>query len=570
MATRASGAETWLTLNNVPLSFKRGDENLDAQAKEYHPNHLKVTPAAPIGLEVVVDDEVLKSEWAGYWIWKPPGFAGLYRLRVKAPDHRTRTALVRVLPGQMNYRRYVQMLEDISEISVDLLFSLNSPAGEKANLASLRRRPSAFREYEFIKPMIRDLATIISHIRRSPYRTLAQRTEKRLLTEIYHLSGELAPVMGPAWALPDVVAQSLGIGQLPAEWLSRENVLTFDVYENRLLKHFLWRQLLSRISDIQDKATQEITRRKQQREIKLRQGWQDDEMPQIEKLQKIKNDCLSMTRQCIAWGSEPFLRDVGLLTIGTRPTQVLQKHPYYSRFFRLYLGFQQELALSLNIERYITSLSLRRMSQLYETWSVFKLTHLLLHILSQAGYRVVSSSGFFDVKEDGFTFDVRRNAGIELAKNGLKVRIVYEPVYQSQRRVGSGLVSRGRSQLSPDLAVEAWDGDEARSVLVFDAKFRASEEEGRRVYWEKDRDKMDRYANSILWKPPNPRQRPRRIVSSAYILYPGDVLEHDSHYPEVGALPFVPEMEKPREFARVVVQLLRYAGLLTSGSMRKP
>jgi hypothetical protein len=222
MATRASGAESWLTLNEVPLSFKRGDENLDAQAKEYRLNHLKVTPAAPVGLQILIDGEVLKSEWAGYWSWEPRGFAGLYELRVQAPGHRTRTALVRVLPGQMNYRRYVQMLEDISEISVDLLFALNSPAGEKANLASLGERTSAFREYELIKPMMRDLARIIADIRRSPYRTLAQQSEKRLLTEIYHFSGELVPMAGPAWALPDAMATSLGVGQLPAEWLSRE------------------------------------------------------------------------------------------------------------------------------------------------------------------------------------------------------------------------------------------------------------------------------------------------------------------------------------------------------------
>jgi len=76
-----------LTLNGVPLSFKRGDENLDAQAKEYKTNHLKVTPAAPVGLDILVDEVPLRSEWAGYWTWKPPGFAGLYQLQVKAPGH---------------------------------------------------------------------------------------------------------------------------------------------------------------------------------------------------------------------------------------------------------------------------------------------------------------------------------------------------------------------------------------------------------------------------------------------------------------------------------------------------
>jgi len=563
MVTRVSGAESWLLLNDAPLSFRPGDENLDAKAVEYGRNYLRITSVAPPYLEIVIDDEILQTERYGYWIWQPRGFAGLYKLQVRAPNHRTRTALVRVLPSKLSYRRYIQMLEDISAISEDLLFALNSPAAEKATFTSSGERPpSAFREYELVKHIVHDLAIVMSHIRRSPYRTLAQKTEKRLLHEIHQFSSDLVLMPGPTWRLPDVMVGSWGAKQLPAEWLVQENVLTYDVYENRLLKHFLWHQLLARVISIQDQATNEIERRKRQRETKLRQGWDDDETPKINELERIKSECQAMARQCIAWGSEPFLQTVSHLTIGARPTQVLQKHPHYSRFYRIYLHFQQELGLSLNIERYVTYLSLNKMSQLYETWSVFQLTHLILGILTQAGYRVVSSRGFFEVQEEGFTFDVQRNAGIELAKDGLQVRIIYEPVYKPEHRVRFGLVSRGLGQLTPDLAVEVWHEGEVHDVLIFDAKYRSKEDGDRQVYLEEDRDKMDRYANSIRWKTREPRPRLRRAVSSAYILYPGNVLEHDSYDPEVGALPLIPQMTQPRELGQVVVQLLRSARLL--------
>ena len=54
-------------------------------------------------------------------------------------------------------------------------------------------------------------------------------------------------------------------------------------------------------------------------------------------------------------------------------------------------------------------------------------------------------------------------------------------------------------------------------------------------------------------------------MSSAYILYPGEVLVHDEDYPEVGALPVVPGEVLSGQVQRVLVDLLENGGVLAGG-----
>ena len=243
------------------------------------------------------------------------------------------------------------------------------------------------------------------------------------------------------------------------------------------------------------------------------------------------------------------------------PLFVLQKHPHYSRFYRIYLRFQQELRLSLENDRYLTTLSLRKMSELYETWSVFQLTHLILGLLGQAGYRIISGNGFFEVRDDQFHLEVSRDAAIELAKDDVRVAIRYEPTYPPVNSVSSGLVSAAPYQLKPDMAIESWQNGQVVSVLIFDAKYRTMSEGASQTYREEDITKMDHYFNTIRWKPQNSRQRPQRVVSSAYILYPGNVLEHDGNEPEVGALPLIPQGIPSARATSVLSDILKHAYL---------
>ena len=132
MVTPASGADTWLQINGQPLSFHPGEDNLAAGALEFEDNELQVTVYAPRGIEIWIEGERLRSAYAGYWLWRPKAFAGLYEITIQIPGQEAHTATVRVLPGQLSLERYEQMLDDISAISEDLLYQLHAPAFERA------------------------------------------------------------------------------------------------------------------------------------------------------------------------------------------------------------------------------------------------------------------------------------------------------------------------------------------------------------------------------------------------------------------------------------------------------
>jgi predicted component of viral defense system (DUF524 family) len=99
-------------------------------------------------------------------------------------------------------------------------------------------------------------------------------------------------------------------------------------------------------------------------------------------------------------------------------------------------------------------------------------------------------------------------------------------------------------------------------LIVFDAKYRSEMEEGRQIFLREDVEKMDHYFRRLRWKTNDPRQRPRAIVSSAYVLYPGDVLEYDVERPESGALPLVPATENPRLMIQALLQIVKSSGVI--------
>jgi len=539
----ASGADSWLTINNQPLSFHSENDNLQVNAKEAERNFIRITKNAPDNLEIWVDDEQLETERYGFWYWRPKSFAGLYHFTVIVPNHQTESTFVRVLPSRMSYERYEQMLGDIQSISEDLLFQLQSPSSERLTPHNQSYSSSSLREYKLIKAVYPELADVVSHIRRDPHSQLTNHTQSELIHQVKRFSSEVIPIPGPFVQLPQEVASETMVTVLPQLWLVEEHTLTHDTYENRLLKHFLWRRLLPRLISIQEKAKAEIDKRRESQKIKQFQGWADDEAEKIQKLEGVVLDCQDLFQQCIAWGSETFLKDVKMVFQCQQPSQILQKHPYYKRFYRVLLRFQKELGVNLDADRYTAELSIRKLSEIYETWSVFIVANATMVFLRKAGYQIISSNGFFTVRDDLFQFEVDRTAAVELLKGNRKILIRYEPVYAPACKVVEGLVSKGQRQRTPDLSVELMEFNKTLGVLIFDAKYRTEKEGNELTFLDEDLNKMREYRDTIVWKRRND-SRLRPIVRSAYILYPGDVLEHDPDYPDIGALPLKPKMEK--------------------------
>jgi predicted component of viral defense system (DUF524 family) len=567
MDIQASGVDTWLLLNRKPLHF-HAEEDTMAEAIEDHKNTLQVTRSAPRDISISVDNEEIQTYYAGRWDWYPKDYAGLYLLEVSAPGYPLYTAKVRVWPKKLSQERYEVMLTEISEIAADLLFSINSPAREQVVTRTRQERPSALRDYHLIQPLIYKLRNVLPQIRRNPLLALQEHDEQRLLYEIHQFSGAVRPLPGPTIVLPEKVASITGLHYLPERWSVQESALTYDVYENRLLKHFIGQQLLPRLNNIRTKARAEIKRREQERELKWKMNWHDDETSKIEGLEDVIEECQKMTKWCVAWKNELFLTAVKSVVTPGRATQFLLKNPFYSRFYRLYLDFQRELKLSLDTEKYITSLSLRKMSELYEFWSVFQATQIIIDLLQANNYHITSQR-FYTLEQDHFQFDVKKRvAGIILTKNEWRVEIKYEPLYPKFEEGMDGLVSTDYGRLTPDMGIEIYYRDKVRHVIIFDAKYRYKQiGDGSFQPLEENLGKMGKYRSKICYKgddPQNPRQRPQKVVTSSYILYPGTYLEHDRYEPEVGALPLVPTMAQDERLRveKAIKDILWFAELL--------
>lgn len=580
MTTSISGADTWLTLNNTPLSFQDTSENLDAQVIECNSESadgsiIQVTPLAPYGLKIFVEGKQLQTAYAGYWEWRPPrGFAGLCKLHVITPEYPELVAKIRVLPEKLSFERHKVMLSDLSKIAVDLLIRMNSWASETYELQIRDQEVSPLRDYELVKEIMRQLEEVIFHISLNPHRELQEHSVQQLFHEVVRFSSETVPIPGNMLAIPTRFAEVCNFRELPEAWSVQQKTLTYDVYENRLLKQFVQHQLVSKLNFLHERAKSELQRQEQNFKVAHMKGYSTDKLLQeIESLKQVIVDSQQMRRKCINWAGEAFLRSVQPLQMQGKATQILLKSPFYNLFFQLYLRFQQELKISLDIDHYLTELATQKVSDLYEMWSVFEITKIVRDKLTDAGYIITSQTIFYEVERNLFQFRVRKNVpSIIFAKDDLRVEIKYEPIYLSKDNPSvatiSALVTDSSNtdhQLTPDLAIEIYERGQVKDVILFEVKYKWKGEDGSRSPTRNDKNTMREYRQDICYKPYSLGASTliHEIVSNAYILYPGDIPLHD-HLKGIGALPLIPDLDpvKRNDVENAVKNLLHIAHLL--------
>lgn len=548
-----------------PILFDEGSENKALGVVEYGHYVIEATNVVPGALTLWIDGERIETRISGFWQWKADDYGGLYHFEMQAPTGELYQTQIRVFPHKISIPAYNQMKQELSAIALDLLLRLDSPAHELAAYGERNEDTSALHDYMQISNILEDLRDIMSLLRRNPLHTLRGQSVQQSWQYIIHFSPDATPLPGNYQAAPATL-ETRNIRYLPGTWLTQERRLTYDTYENRLLKRFLQKQLVAKLTLIEKRARRE---EKQLRDLCALYPNDKNARDLLVKMQQALVKCQEMKDRCLRWSSEPFLQEVQLLTHEGGATQILLKDPTYNRFYRLYLRFQQHLKITRDAQKAVDELSLKKMSALYELWSVFTLSKMAIDDLQAAGYRIISNSTFFEVEKDYFQFDVQKDkSSIILAKGDLQIKFKYEPVYPNQSLMSgkSALVATiwGDKPQTPDLSIEVYQGDQPRDVLIFDAKYKRGDRYRGRVYpQEGDIDKIRRYLTSIQYQKymgggRNPQTRDL-IVSCTYILYPGDVLHQEGTDNSVGALPLIPGMpaSSMHEVHAVLKDLLR-------------
>lgn len=533
------------------LLFDEHTENEALRVVEYGHYVIEATAEAPGALTIWIDGERVETRVYGIWEWPTDDYAGLYRFEVQTAAGELHRTWIRVFPHKMRELAYNMMKQELSEIALDLLLRLNSPAREMAEYGMRREETSALHDYMLISNVLEELGDVMSLVRRNPLGALRGQNVQQSWQHIARFSGDAAPLPGNYQAAPAVL-EKRHVHYLPATWVTQERRLTYDTYENRLLKQFLQKQLVAKLTQIEKRARYE-----EERLCSHCARYRNDKNARdlLDKMQQAIVRCQQMKKRCIQWSSEPFLQEVQSLAHGGGATQILLKNPTYNRFYRLYLRFQQHLKITRDAYQAVDELSLKKVSALYELWSVFTLSRMAIDELLTAGYRIISNSTFFEVETDYFQFDVQKNkSSIVLARGDLRIEFKYEPIYPNQSlvRYTSALVAAtpGSNPLTPDLAIEVYQGEQPRDLLIFDAKYKREKDKGRVYPKQEDVNRMYHYRDSIQYQTyrGGARDPYRRdyIVSSAYIIYPGNELDRRGIDKNIGAFPLVPGMPASR------------------------
>src|SRR5579883_3277548 len=248
MATPISGASRWLTINGRGVSFETNTENAALNILEYAENTIRITRDAPDRLSLWIDGEKLQTARYGIWTWRPQDYAGLYRFEVQAPGSERCGTWIRVFPRKLTQRLYETMKNELSEIALDLLYRLDSPANERAEHAPRVQDTSPLHDYKLLCGIFEELQDVMVRIRRDPHHTLHAHNVQRDWQTRARFSADASPLPGSSIALPEALAQKYGLHSLPASWLTQERRLTYDTYENRLLKQFLQNQLVPKLT----------------------------------------------------------------------------------------------------------------------------------------------------------------------------------------------------------------------------------------------------------------------------------------------------------------------------------
>jgi predicted component of viral defense system (DUF524 family) len=398
--------------------------------------------------------------------------------------------------------QFAAMIADINA-EATIAYSL-SPATQQTELSQYRQC-LGLAQLEYIRQQIEPLRRVIEAIACRPRRVLKQEDEcvelsraraadDRSLDWLLTHPDNLVPVNQanvPAGAR-DLHRQMAGY--LPARIRITRRLVSYDVYENRLIKHFL-----QRLST--------VLRHTQARLAETEQDRDNVEEP-IRRLAHRRLGELSSYRHTVynLLGLD-FLQEVGPLRRFRPVTQVLRRDPFYARFYTLYQQFERAIT---PFEGAPFQLSLEKTWQLYEYWCFFQIISALRTLVGDA--LEFDAGPLLQTHTDRVSLTLPR-AEVQINQR-LCVFFQKSYTYYDRNRVGSY-----SHTMRPDISIEVYNGDGyVERIILLDPKYRVS---GRSI--NQAMDDLHRYKDAIVGPDG------QRLVTTALVLCP-DIGRASSRY----------------------------------------
>jgi hypothetical protein len=431
------------------------------------------------------------------WHWDVQDYVGRITIGLERADGAAIWPVQEVVVDPHRHKltreQFAAMIADINA-EATIAYSL-SPATQQIELSQYRQC-LGLAQLEYIRQQIEPLRRVIEAIACRPCRILkredeyvklahARAADDRSLDWLVAHPNNLMPVN-----LANVPAGARDLhrqmaGHLPARIQITRRLVSYDVYENRLLKHFLQRlsavlrHTQARLAETeQDSAyVDEPIRRLAHRRLSELRGYRHTVY-----------NLLGLD----------FLQEVGPLRRFRPVTQVLRRDPFYARFYTLYRQFERAIT---PFEGAPFRLSLEKTWQLYEYWCFFQIISILRTLVGD------------EIEFDAGSLLHTHADGVSLALPKAKVQITQRLcvffqksyIYYDGKRAGSY-----SHTMRPDISIEVYNGDGCvERIILLDPKYRVSSRSINQAM-----DDLHRYKDAIVGSDG------QRLVTTALVLCP--------------------------------------------------
>lgn len=449
---------------------------------EWADNQILLEAEGDIDPELIISDERVEYEksrtrvegnetrTSTTWRWNPKGKIGYQTLRIV--DLKSKTELFDgqcyISPSKIDRATYDEMLKEIQRICYSLIYDYYKDAFEFVKEQDIQGVEDAQEQFRKLERTLSQLTGILSRIARNPHKALAKvsrpefifasrRPDERELRRLVAHPNKLSSRENGNPNLSSLVKC------LPFEIPNIEIVDTYDVPENRLIRHFVNDMLGEEIGLIAIAAAREIER------IKENTFHYQNYQGEIDDLQDVISRCNGF-RQQISHIQRiyPFLREAGTLKTTSIRSLVLQRERNYREFYKLYLDFLKKRARPLYSDAFF--MTIKEIQELYEMYCLLK----IIELSGQLEFKTIGQNVF---QADELKFTYRLSSGsspvITMRKGDARLLIFYKKEYNQQSLKTRGFGSRGETHV-PDISLELYVSRQSLipRILIFDAKYR--------------------------------------------------------------------------------------------------
>ena len=462
-----------------------------------------------------------------------PGlYVGSLQLNLLREGQRVGSARVEVRSKKLDFRSdYRRMLDDIANVSLDLLLSLFSPSSVAVDFDLSKDSEGLQQRFFFLRSLIdsAEFRAAIQQILAQPHSRLVPSQEERLTSRPGSNGADIARQIAsryPRERLSRLHPLSSTLPTIPRYVQSNAVVETHDTQENRFVL-FVIEQFIETLNTI---ASLLLSKGKPVRHFVNREI-----DPLLQRLEEYR-------------GHDLF-RDISRLTELPLGSPVLQRKAGYRQVLEAWLKFNAAGHLSWGGLNDVINAGSRNAAALYEYWLFFVLLKALEPWLGTEREELIKT--IVVAKPDGFGLKLKSGQvlplpGVQFTHKGSdwKLQFSYNrtfsdgPARQSVRRLtfyDTGRAESWTRKMRPDFTVSIWpadlyqDGAALSGKLIhlhFDAKY--SVDQYKELFGdpeididaEKHNQRAGKYTRGDLLKMHAYKDAIRRSMG-AYVLYPG-------------------------------------------------